>query len=64
MIEGVCKKLGAAMTANLHTSARTTSHLYEVDFYAWTQTQAKLLSEEAWEQLDREHLIEEIESLG
>lgn len=38
--------------------------LYETDFYAWTQEQAKLLSEHQWNQLDLPNLIEEIESLG
>ncbi|HIK31511.1 MAG TPA: DUF29 domain-containing protein [Oscillatoriales cyanobacterium M59_W2019_021] len=38
--------------------------LYETDFYAWTQQQAKLLSEGRWHQLDVTNLIEEIESLG
>ncbi|MGB8702334.1 MAG: DUF29 domain-containing protein [Thermosynechococcaceae cyanobacterium] len=52
------------MTANLHRSSRTTSHLYEADFYAWTQEQATLLREGAWEHLDQDNLIEEIESLG
>lgn len=39
-------------------------NLYDHDFYAWTQQQAALLREGAWHELDREHLIEEIESLG
>jgi hypothetical protein len=52
------------MTANLHRSPRTTSHLYDVDFYAWTQEQVKFLRERAWEHLDQDNLIEEIESLG
>lgn len=38
--------------------------LYETDFYAWTQRQAVLLREEEFEQIDWDHLIEEIESLG
>jgi hypothetical protein len=39
-------------------------NLYETDFYAWTQEQASLLSNQQWTQIDLEHLIEEIESLG
>jgi hypothetical protein len=39
-------------------------NLYERDFYAWTQQQAQLLRERAWEKLDLPHLIEEMESLG
>ena len=38
--------------------------LYETDFYAWTQRQAALLRGEAFEQIDWNNLIEEIESLG
>jgi hypothetical protein len=38
--------------------------LYETDFYAWTQQQAKLLRAGRWKDLDLENLIEEIESVG
>jgi hypothetical protein len=38
--------------------------LYDTDFYAWTQEQAKLLRHQQWSQLDLPNLIEEIESLG
>jgi hypothetical protein len=41
-----------------------TAGLYESDFYAWTQEQAKLLHKGAWECLDIPNLVEEIESLG
>lgn len=40
------------------------STLYESDFYAWTQQQAKLLQEGMLNCLDIPNLIEEIESLG
>jgi hypothetical protein len=40
------------------------SELYEVDFYKWTQEQAKFLREEKWSCLDVPNLLEEIESLG
>jgi hypothetical protein len=39
-------------------------NLYDADFYAWTQEQAKLLRGRQWSQLDLLNLIEEIESLG
>lgn len=48
-------------TAQTPQSATT---LYETDFYAWTQRQAFLLRNQAWNQLDRVNLIEELESLG
>lgn len=38
--------------------------LYETDFYAWVEEQAKLLRNHKWSQLDLPNLIEEIESLG
>ncbi len=38
--------------------------LYEADFYAWTQEQAKLLREDNLTCLDVPNLLEEIESLG
>ena len=38
--------------------------IYERDFYAWTQIQATLLREQQFTQLDLDHLIEEIESMG
>ncbi|MBE9169937.1 DUF29 domain-containing protein [Pleurocapsales cyanobacterium LEGE 06147] len=39
-------------------------NLYEADFYAWTQEQARLLRNHQWERIDVPNLIEEIESLG
>ncbi|OYD92275.1 hypothetical protein CDG76_22200 [Nostoc sp. 'Peltigera membranacea cyanobiont' 210A] len=41
-----------------------TSHLYETDFYDWTQKQVSLLKTQQWEQLDTVNLIEEIETFG
>ena len=40
------------------------AELYEQDFYRWTQEQVALLRAGKWHQLDREHLMEEIEDLG
>ncbi|HEY9851900.1 MAG TPA: DUF29 domain-containing protein [Leptolyngbyaceae cyanobacterium] len=40
------------------------SQLYETDFYAWTQAQAKFLRDHQWNFLDILNLVEEIESLG
>jgi Domain of unknown function DUF29 len=37
---------------------------YDEDFYTWTQAQAALLREGAWQELDMLNLAEEIESLG
>jgi uncharacterized protein DUF29 len=38
--------------------------LYETDFYAWTQEQARLLREGRWDDLDLDNLIDEVESVG
>lgn len=46
------------------TTSVSKTTLYETDFHAWTQEQSHLIQAGAWEQLDRENLIEEIESLG
>lgn len=52
------------MTTEPQASSEHPSDLYETDFYAWTQEQAKLLQAGAWQQLDIANLVEEIESLG
>ncbi len=41
-----------------------TTTLYETDFYRWTLRQADLLRHEDYAELDRDNLIEEIESMG
>ena len=38
--------------------------LYELDFYAWTQSQAYLIQNQKWAELDIINLVEEIEALG
>ena len=42
----------------------TTQRLYDQDFYLWLTTTAQLLQNQQFEQLDLDHLIEEIESMG
>jgi hypothetical protein len=37
---------------------------YEVDFFAWSQEQARLLRSGRFSQLDVAHLVEEIEDFG
>ena len=47
------------------TRVRTrSSELYERDFYAWTREQATLLRAGRYDELDLEHLSEEVEDLG
>lgn len=38
--------------------------LYEQDFYAWTQHTAKALKNKQFDQVDIDHLLEEVESMG
>jgi hypothetical protein len=38
--------------------------LYEIDFYAWTQEQARLLRERRWGDLDLDNLVDEVASVG
>jgi hypothetical protein len=45
------------------TKARP-NELYETDFYAWTQEQARLLRERRWDDLDLDNLVDEVESVG
>lgn len=45
-------------------AVKTSNPLYDVDFYAWTVEQARLLQAQHWAQLDISNLVEEIESLG
>ena len=52
------------MTQSLSGIENKTSNLYETDFYAWTQEQAKFLRDGKWDCLDISNLVEEIESLG
>lgn len=48
----------------LEANQKTMNTLYEADFYAWTQEQAKLLRAQQWDLVDVENLIEEVETLG
>lgn len=38
--------------------------LYDRDFVAWADQTVQLLQEHCWEELDLEHLIEEVKDLG
>jgi hypothetical protein len=42
----------------------TPKALYDDDFYVWSQRQAELLRARRYDELDLEHLIEEVEDLG
>jgi hypothetical protein len=49
--------------ADTKTKARPNA-LYETDFYAWTQEQARLLRERRFDDLDLDNLVNEVESVG
>ena len=40
------------------------SATYTTDFHLWVQQTAQLLRERRWQEIDLEHLIEEVENLG
>jgi hypothetical protein len=40
------------------------NNLYEIDFYAWTREQARVLRERRWADLDIENLVDEVVSVG
>jgi Domain of unknown function DUF29 len=42
----------------------TAKNLYEEDFYVWAQSQAELLRDKRFDELDLANLIEEVEDLG
>jgi len=39
-------------------------NLYDQDFFAWTQEQAKFIKEKSFDKLDLTHLFDEVESMG
>jgi hypothetical protein len=45
-------------------AAKVGARLYETDFYAWAVAQGQALRDRAWDDLDVENLIEEIEALA
>lgn len=45
-------------------NSKVVSILYDRDFYAWTQQQSALIRDGHWDEIDRDNLREEIESLG
>jgi hypothetical protein len=49
--------------SDTETTARG-NELYETDFYAWTQEQARLLRERRFDDLDLDNLVDEVESVG
>ena len=40
------------------------ANLYDKDFFAWTQQQAKFIKEKDFNKLDIQHLFDEVESMG
>jgi hypothetical protein len=56
--------MGATTRNAIIEPAAEATALYETDFHAWTQREADKLRAGRLSELDREHLAEEIESLG
>lgn len=54
----------AASAKDTVRPARGASNLYERDFHAWARQQADLVRSGRFDALDRDRLVEEIESLG
>jgi len=42
----------------------TIANLHDIDFYAWTEQQAKYLKQKALDKLDLTYLFEEVMSMG
>ena len=38
--------------------------LYEKDFLAWTQQQSELLRQGRWQEVDLDHLVQELDGMG
>jgi Domain of unknown function DUF29 len=56
---------GGQQEGVMATRVRTrASELYEQDFYAWSREQATLLRAGRYDELDLQHLTEEVEDLG
>jgi predicted DNA-binding ribbon-helix-helix protein len=52
------------MTHNLNRHQDSPANLYEQDYYSWLKQTALSLRKRAFDQLDMENLIEEIEDMG
>lgn len=48
----------------LAPEARSAPASYDRDVYTWSQEQARLVREGRWDEIDRENVAEEIESVG
>lgn len=48
----------------MRIEGRIVSATYTADFDLWIQQTARLLQERRWQEIDIDHLIEEIEDLG
>jgi len=52
------------MTSPVSSETQSLSQLYETDYLRWLDAMAARLREGAYDALDREHLIEELEAIG
>jgi hypothetical protein len=52
------------MEVPMVTDVKPDARLYEDDLYAWSRRQAELLRQRRFDDLDLDHLIEEVEDVG
>ncbi|OCR01518.1 hypothetical protein BCD67_18675 [Oscillatoriales cyanobacterium USR001] len=52
------------MNTHLQQAPIENQELYEQDYYLWIVTTTNLLRDRRWEEIDFEHLIEEIKDMG
>jgi Domain of unknown function DUF29 len=52
------------MPTTIELDAKAVAALYDTDLYAWANTNAELLRQGKYQQLDVHHLIEEIQDMG
>lgn len=57
-------KIIRANPKKLSVAAPAKSDLYEIDFYKWANTQAKLIKAKKFTDIDIQNLSEEVEALG
>jgi hypothetical protein len=58
------RKLGCALEILDDMTRRMRMNTYDIDIIAWANEQARLLRERHFDQLDIEHIAEEIESVA
>src|SRR5262249_25553630 len=63
MCSGSCFSLQIGQSANIRGRVRPMTP-YETDIAAWAEQNAELIRARRWQEVDAEHVLEEIEALG